>query len=82
MPRLLVIFVASKLKVGFLGGTVVKSLHANEWDEGELGLIPGWGTCLRERNGNPPQYSCLENHHGQRSLAGCSPEARKESDMI
>ena len=23
--------------------------------------------------GNPPQYSCLENPHGQRRLAGCSP---------
>ena len=23
--------------------------------------------------GNPPQYSCLENPHRQRRLAGCSP---------
>ena len=81
MPRLLTIFIASKLKVGFLGGAAVKSLPANEANEGELGLIPGRGTCLRERNGNPLQYSCLENPHGQRSLAGCSPEACKESDM-
>ena len=29
----------------------------------------------------PLQYSCLENPHGQRSLAGYSPWGRKESDM-
>ena len=28
---------------------------------GDLGLIPGLGRSLRERNGYPPQYSCLEN---------------------
>ena len=32
-------------------------------------------------NGNPLQYSCLENPHGQRSLVGYSPWGRKESDM-
>ena len=34
-----------------------------------------------EGHGNPLQYSCLENPHGQRSLAGYSPWGRKESDM-
>ena len=33
-----------------------------------------------ERNGNPLQYSCLENRHGQRSLVGYSPWGLKESD--
>ena len=33
-----------------------------------------------EGNGNPLQYSCLENPHGQRSLAGYSPWGLKESD--
>ena len=33
------------------------------------------------RNGSPLQYSCLENPHGQRSLAGYSPWGCKESDM-
>ena len=28
---------------------------------GELDLIPGWGRSPGEGNGNPPQYSCLEN---------------------
>ena len=37
-----------------------------------------------EGNGNPFQYSCLENTGGggiQRSLVGYSPRGRKESDM-
>ena len=28
---------------------------------GDLGLIPGQGKSPGERNGNPHQYSCLEN---------------------
>ena len=31
-------------------------------------------------HGNPLQYSCLENPHGQRSLVGYSPRGFKESD--
>ena len=30
-------------------------------NEGELGLIPGLGRSPGEGNGNPLQYSCLEN---------------------
>ena len=33
-----------------------------------------------EGNGNPLQYSCLENPHGQRSLVGYSPRGCKELD--
>ena len=39
-----------------------------------LGRSPGGG-C-----GNPFQYSCLENPHGQRSLVGYSSWGHKESD--
>jgi len=28
---------------------------------GDPSLIPGWGRIPGERNGNPFQYSCLEN---------------------
>ena len=34
-----------------------------------------------EGNGNPRQYSCLENPFGQRSLTGYSPWGRKQSDL-
>ena len=47
---------------------------------GDLGSIPGLGRSLGGGHGNPLQYSCLENPHGQRSLASCSPWGRKESD--
>ena len=40
------------------GGSVVKNLPANA---GDLGSIPGWGRSPGEGNGNPLQYSCLEN---------------------
>jgi len=31
-------------------------------------LIPGLGRSPGEGHGNPLQYSCLENPHGQRNL--------------
>ena len=31
------------------------------YSTGDLGLIPGLGRSLGEGNGNPLQYSCLEN---------------------
>ena len=49
---------------------------------GDLGSIPGLGRSPGGGHGNPLQYSCLENPHGQRSLAGCSPLGHKESDPI
>ena len=43
---------------GFPGGSVVKNPPAKE---GDLGSIPGSGRFPGEGNGNPLQYSCLEN---------------------
>ena len=37
---------------------------------GNLGSIPGLGRAPGGESGNPLQDSCLENPHGQRSLAG------------
>ena len=48
---------------------------------GDLGSIPGLGRYTGGEHGNPLQYSCLENPHGQRSLAGYSPWGCNESDM-
>ena len=44
-----------------------------------LGLIPGLGRSPGEGNGNPLQYSCLQNPVEQRSLVGYSPQGPKES---
>ena len=46
---------------------------------GDLGLIPGLGRSEGEQ-GNPLQYSYLENPNGQRSLAGYRPQGHKVSD--
>ena len=40
---------------------VVKNLPANAGDVRDSGLIPGLGSSPGEGNGNPLQYSCLEN---------------------
>ena len=48
---------------------------------GDLGSVPGWGRSPGERNGNPLQYSCPENPHGQRSLAGSRPWGHKDLGM-
>ena len=44
----------------------------------DMGSIPGLGRSPGGGRGNLSQYSCLENPHGQRSLAGSW--ACKESD--
>ena len=51
---------SSEIK-SFLGGTTVKNLPANAGDEGEAGSIPGSRRSPGGGNGNPLQYSCLEN---------------------
>ena len=44
--------------MGFPSGLAVKNLPANA---GDAGSIPGLGRSPGEENGNPIQYSCLEN---------------------
>ena len=44
--------------MGFPGGSEVKASACNV---GDLGSIPGSGRSPGEGNGNPLQYSCLEN---------------------
>ena len=64
--------------LGFPGNSDGKESACNV---GDLGSIPGLGRSPGGGHGNPLQYSCLENPHGQRSLAGYSPRDHKESDM-
>ena len=51
---------------------VVKHWPASTGDVRDAGSIPGSGRSPRGGQGNPLQYSCLENPHGQRSLVGHS----------
>ena len=55
---------------------MVKNPPANA----DVGLFPGLGRSPGEEKSYPLQYSCLENPHGQSSLAGYSLWGRKESD--
>ena len=48
---------------------------------GDLDSIPELGRSPRRGHGNPLQYSCLKNPHGQKSMAAYSPWGCKESDM-
>ena len=56
---------------------MVKNLPATA---GDLSSIPGSGRSPGVASGNPLQYSCLENSHGQRSLAGYNPWGHRELD--
>ena len=60
---------------GFPGGSAGKESACNA---GDLGLISGLGRAPGGGHGNPLQYSCLENPHGQRSLVDYSPWGFKE----
>ena len=40
---------------------MVKNLPANAGDAGDTGSIPGSGRSPKGENGNPFQYSCMEN---------------------
>ena len=48
---------------------------------GDPSWIPGSGRSPGGGHGNPLKYSCLENPHGQRSLAGYSPWGHRGLDM-
>ena len=61
--------------MGFPGGSEGKASACNA---GDPGSIPGLGRSPGEGNGNPLQYSCLENPMD--GEACYSPWGRKESD--
>ena len=58
-------------------GTVVKNLPA---DAGDASLIPGLGRFTGGGNGNPLQYSCLENSMDRRAWWDTVHGGLKESD--
>ena len=75
LPELVICAPPPPTTGGFLGGSESKESACNM---GDLGSIPGSGRSPGGENGNPFQCSCLENPHGQRSLAGCCSWSRKE----
>ena len=61
---LFVFFLMISILSGLPRYIVVKN-PADAGDAGDKGLIPGSGWSPREGNGNPFQYSCLENSMGR-----------------
>ena len=59
---------------------LVKYLPANAGDARDVGLIPGWERSPGVENGNPLQYSCLENPM-DRGPWPATVHAATESDM-
>ena len=47
--------------MSFPGGAVIKNLPTNAGGTKDTGSIPGSGRCPGVVNGNPLQYSCMEN---------------------
>ena len=58
-------------------GSVVKEPACDAGDARDMSSIPGLGRFPGGGHGNLLQYSCLENPHGQRSLAGYSPQGQQ-----
>ena len=63
---------------GFPGGSVGKESACNS---GDLGSIPGSEGSPREGNGNPLQYSYLENSMDRGTWRATVRGVSKESDM-
>ena len=59
---------------------MAKTLPANAGDPGDVGLIPGSGRSPGRGQGNPVQYSCLENPMDRGAWWAYSPWCLKESD--
>ena len=64
----------------FPGSSVVKNPPANAEDAGDVASIPGSGRSLGGGNGNPLQYSCLENPMDRRAWWAIVYGVAKESD--
>ena len=65
----------------FPGGSVVKNPPTNAGDTRDVGSIPESGRSLGVGNGDPFQYSCLENSRDRGAWSvGYSPWGHKGSD--
>ena len=59
---------------------MVKTLPANVGDSGDTGSIPGSGRSPGVGNGNPIQYSCVENPTDRGAWCGLQSMELQESD--
>ena len=63
---------------GFPGGSDGEESAGNA---GDLGSVPGSGRCPGEGNGNPLQYSCLENSMDRGAWLVTVCGVKKDLDM-
>ena len=63
--------------MGFPGGSDSNESACNA---GDLGSVPGWERNRGEGNGNPLQYSCLENSMSRGAWQATVHGTTKESD--
>ena len=63
--------------MGYPGGSEIQNLPSNA---GDVGLIPGSGRSPGEGNGNPLQYSGLENPMNRGPWQATVHGVAKESD--
>ena len=61
---------------------MVKNPPASAGDAGDMSLIPGSGRAPGEGNGNPLQYSCLENSSDRGASRAIVHGGHKRSDTI
>ena len=65
----------------FPGGSTVKNPPANAGGTRDMGSIPGSGRSPGVGNGNPLQYSCLENSMDRGTWRATIHRGHKESDL-
>ena len=68
------------IKISLEGSSVVKNPPANAGDTRDADLIPGSGRSTGVGNGNPLQYSCLENPMDRGALWATVKGGHKKSD--
>ena len=76
LKHLKMIIMASQVAQGINNPFAGQDMQSN------VGSIPGWRRSLGGGHGNPLQYSCLENPHGQRSLVGYSQWVTKSRTRL
>ena len=60
---------------------MVKNPPANAGDARDLGSVPGLGRSPGEGNGNPLQYSCLENPMDRGAWWGVHGAAKSQTRL-
>ena len=67
---------------GFSDGAVVKILPANAGDARDAGSIPGLGKSSVLGNGDPLQYSCLQNSMNRETWRTTDDRAAKSQTQL